>query len=313
MNMERTILIIMATLLTLAGRTQTIGIKAQVMDDKIPEEAARQLETKLQSALTVNGYADNGFIERFVLTAKVDITQKDITPTSPTRVSEKMDITLMVGDVVENKLYASVTLQSAGIGTNENKAFISAFRNIKGDNPKIQQMLNEAKAKIVDYYTNHCPEIMQRAQRLVTTHGYDEAIALLVSVPNICSDCFLECQKFAGLVYQQKIDSESTTLFERAQTVWATNQNADGARKIAEIISEINPKSSNYSQVISFRDAVSGKLQADAKREWDFKMKQYEDNQEFKRSLVDAVKAIGVAWGQHQPTTVYKTVIRNWW
>lgn len=292
---------------------QTITINAQVVDEKIPEEAARNIETKLQSALVQNGYADNGYTERFVLTAKVDITQKDVTSTTPARISEKMDITLMVGDVVENKLFASCTFQTAGIGTNENKAFINAFRSIKGDNPKIQQMLNEAKTKIVDYYTNQCPSIIQKANGLVAKQSYDEAIYLLTSVPDICSDCYTRCQRQAGTIYQQKIDNEATILLEKAKTAWTTNQNAQGANEVADIISKINPKSVNYNQVVSLRNTVNKKLQADAKRDWDLKMKQYEDNQAFKRSLVDAAKAIGVAWGQNQPRTVYKTVIRHWW
>jgi len=248
-----------------------------------------------------------------VLTAKVDITQKDISPTTPARISEKMDITLMVGDVIENKLYSSVTLSVAGIGINENKTFINAFRNIKGDNPKIQEMLNDAKTKIWDYYTNHCSEIIQKSNSLSSTQSYDEAIFLLSSVPNICDDCFMQCQQQAGVVYQQKIDSEATTLLEKAKTAWAVNQNEQGAKEVANIICQINPKSSIYNQVLSLRNTVNKKLQADEKREWDLKMKQYEDNQAFKRSLVDAATAIGVSWARNQPKTVYKTVIRHWW
>lgn len=308
-----TILFLIGALMSVVGNAQTISINAQVVDEKLPEEAARNLETKLQSALTTNGYVDNGYTERFVLTAKVEIAQKDVTPTTPARISEKMDIMLMVGDVVENKLYASVTLQAAGIGTNENKTFINAFRNIKGDNPKIQQMLNEAKEKIVEYYTNQCPAIIQKAQGLATTQAYDEAIFLLTSVPDVCRGCYTQCHQQAGEIYQQKIDAESTVLLEKAKAAWAVNQNAQGANEVADIISQINPKSNNYAEVVALRSTVEQKLQADAKRDWDFKMKQYEDNQQFKRSIVDAVKAIGVAWGQHQPQTVYRTVIRRWW
>lgn len=311
--MKRIVLYIIGVVLASVCHAQDISINAQVVDEKIPEEAARQLETKLQALLTANGYADNGYTERFVLTAKVDITQKDVTPTTPSRISEKMDITLMIGDVVENKLYATITLSSAGIGTNENKAFISAFRNIKGDNPQIQQMLNEAKAKILDYYTNHCSEIVLRANSLTAVQKYDEAIALLVAVPNVCNECFVLCQQEAGIVYQQKIDEEATVLLEQAQAAWASSQNASGASKVADIISNINPKCSIYTNVVALRNAVESKLQADAKREWDFKMQQYEDNQQLKRRLVDAAKAVGVAWGQHQPSTVYRTVIRHWW
>lgn len=311
--MKRTLFALTSIFLTAICCAQNIGISAQIVDEKIPEEAARQLETKLQNALISNGFVNNGYVERYVLTAKVDITQKDISPTTPARISEKMDITLMVGDVIENKLYSSVTLSVAGIGINENKTFINAFRNIKGDNPKIQEMLNDAKTKIWDYYTNHCSEIIQKSNSLSSTQSYDEAIFLLSSVPNICDDCFMQCQQQAGVVYQQKIDSEATTLLEKAKTAWAVNQNEQGAKEVANIICQINPKSSIYNQVLSLRNTVNKKLQADEKREWDLKMKQYEDNQAFKRSLVDAATAIGVSWARNQPKTVYKTVIRHWW
>lgn len=311
--MKRITLFVISIVLASVCHAQAISIKAQVVDERIPGEAARQLETKLQSALIVNGYADNGYTERFVLTAKVDITQKDIIPTAPVRVSEKMEITLMVGDVVENKLYASVTMQAAAIGTDENKAFINAFRNIKGDDPSIQQMLKEAKEKILEYYTSKCPSIIQRAHELVARQAYNEAIFLLTSVPDICKDCFTQCQQQAGTIYQQKIDSEATVLLEKANMVWTTRQNAQGASEVADIICQINPQSRNYSKVLALRSAVEKKLQANAKREWNFKMKQYEDDQQFKRSIVDAAKAIGIAWGQNQPTTVYRTVIRHWW
>lgn len=311
--MKKILLYITCVLTGMACHAQMISINAQVVDERIPEEAARQLETKLQNALTQNGYADNGYTERFVLTAKVDVTQKNVTPTPPARISEKMNITLMVGDVVENKLYASVTLQAAGIGINENKAYIQAFRSIKGDSPKIQQMLNEAKEKIIDYYTSHCGEIKQRANALVAQQKYEEAIFMLGSVPNINENCFSEWQQQTAIVYQQKIDADAKVLLEQAKNIWAAKPNNEGAEEIADIISQINPNASIYADVVNLRSAIEAKLQADAKQEWDFKMRQYEDTQQFKRSLVDAGKAIGVAWAKNQTKTIYKTIIRNWW
>ena len=102
-------------------------------------------------------------------------------------------------------------------------------------------------------------------------------------------------------------------LLEQAKSVWATSQNTSGASKVTDTISNINPKCSIYTNVVALRNAVESELQADAKREWNFKMQQYEDNQQLKRSLVDAAKAVGVAWAKKQPTTVYKTVIHSWW
>ena len=312
--MKRIVLYLIGIVMVSVCHAQNISINAQVVDEKIPEEAARSLETKLQSVLTANGYANNGYAERFVLTAIVDVTQKEVTPTTPARISEKMDITLMVGDVVENKIYASVTIQTAGIGTNGNKTFINAFRSINSENPRIQQMLNEAKEKIIEYYTNQCPIIIRKVQGLVATQAFDEAIFLLISVPDVCRDCFTQCQRQAGVVYQQKIDAESTILLEKARTVWATsNQNVQSANEVADIISQINPRCSNYAEVLALRSSIEQKLQADAKRDWDLRMKQYENNEKYKQSIVDAYKTVAVAYAKNRPTTIYRTIVRSWW
>lgn len=312
--MKRIVLYLIGIVMVSVCHAQNISINVQVVDEKIPEEAARSLETKLQSVLTANGYVDNGYAERFVLTAIVDVTQKEVTPTTPARISEKMDITLMVGDVVENKIYASVTIQAAGIGTNGNKTFINAFRSINSENPRIQQMLNEAKEKIIEYYTNQCPIIIRKVQGLVATQAFDEAIFLLISVPDVCRDCFTQCQRQAGVVYQQKIDAESTILLEKARTVWATsNQNVQSANEVADIISQINPRCSNYAEVLALRSSIEQKLQADAKRDWDLRMKQYENNEKYKQSIVDAYKTVAVAYAKNRPTTIYRTIVRSWW
>lgn len=309
--MKKTVLFIIGFVLANVCYAQEISINAQVVDEKIPYEAARQLETKLQNILISHGFVNNGYIERYVLTARIDVTQKDIAPTTPARIIEKMDITFMVGDVIENKVYTSVTIQSSGIGKNENTAFISAFRGIKNDNPEISKMLNIAKKKIIDFYTNNCSEIIERTKSLVATQAYDEALFQLTSVPNICNDCFIKCQEQIRKVYKLKIDSEASTLLEKAKNVWAANQNEQGANEVADIISNINPNSANYKQVVELRNSIKRKLKNDAIREYEFKMKQYEDSQLFKQNLLDAAKAIGVAWGQNKPN--YYTVIRHWW
>ena len=70
-----------------------VSINAVVADEKIPEEAAQTLIAKMKQMLLVGGMCDNGYTERFVMTAKIDITQKDIVPSTPARISEKIDIT----------------------------------------------------------------------------------------------------------------------------------------------------------------------------------------------------------------------------
>lgn len=289
-----------------------VSMCAIVPEGDIPAQAARNLETKLTRAIVANGFADNGYADRFVLTAQVDITSKDVVPSTPPRVSQKMDVTFMVGDVVENKVYSTCTVSLAGIGTNETKAFISAFSKVNPKQQELQGMLQEAKEKILAFYTSHCDEIVTNARSLADMQKYDEAIFRLMAVPNVCSDCYKQCQEAAVSIYKQKVNTEGVALLNQAKAVWMKQPDASGAQEVASIISRIDPKSQNYSEVVAFRSEVSSKLEADAKREWDFKMQQYENNQAFKRSIVDACKAIGVAFGNGQPKNVTKTIVSRW-
>ena len=89
-----------------------ISLNAVVTDEVIPSEACRNLENKLTRAIAANGYADNGYCDRFVLTAKVDVLSKDIVPSTPARISQKMEVTFMVGDVMENKVYKTANFSA---------------------------------------------------------------------------------------------------------------------------------------------------------------------------------------------------------
>lgn len=289
-----------------------ISLNAVVPEGTIPAEACRNLENKLVRAIATKGFADNGYTNRFVVTAKADITSKDIVASTPPRVSQKMEISFMVGDVIENKIYSTCVLPLTGIGTNENKAFISAFSKVNSNQKELQDMLDDAKAKIVSYYTTHCDKIITDAQALAGMQRYNEAIFHLMSVPDVCADCYQKCRITSVNIYKQKINTEGNSLLNQAKNIWMKQPDITGAEEVAKIICKINPEAQSYNEVIAFRNEIGSKLEAAAKQKWDLQMKQYDDNQAFKQSIVEACKAIGVAFGNGQPKSVTKTIVQRW-
>lgn len=290
-----------------------ISIRAIMPDGEIPTEACQNLETRMQRMLVGQGFGDYGYTERFVLTAKIDVMSKDVVPSTPTRVSEKLDVTFMVGDVIENKIYASSTLSLAGIGTNENKALISAFSKINPNKTDLCEMLKQAKEKIVDFYTNQCDEEISKARTMASIGNYDEAILRMMAVPNVCSECYLKCQTAATTFYQQKIDVQGQQLLNKARNAWMKSQNTEGAQEVAQYLNSISPYSSCYPEVDKLRKDVVSKLNADALKEWNFQVKKYEDSQAYKKSIVKACRDIGMAWANNQPQSIVKNIIRGWW
>ncbi len=291
-----------------------ISINAFVpTNENIPAEAARNLENKLKRMITANGMADNGLSERFVLTAKIDITSKDIVPTTPSRVSQKMDVTLYIGDIIENKVYGDMKLSIAGIGTNETKSFITAFQRIQTNTPAVQEFINGAKQRIAEYYEQNCDAILTESNRLTQNQQYDEALYKLVLVPNICNECFERCQTLATSVFQQKINHEGKVLMQQARSAWVTKKDYASAEKAMALLAQINPNADCISQANTLATEINGKLRADEQREYEFKMQQYADELEIKKARMAAIENIASAFAKNLPKTINKTnIIRSW-
>lgn len=283
------------SLVSYAKDSDYISLGAFVSDlsASIPEDAASLLVGRMQRAIAANGFADNQATGRFALVAKCDVLEKDVAPTTPPRISQKLELSFVIVDLIDNKIYGGCDMVVSGLGTNEAKSYSTAFQKVSAQNEKIKNLLIEAKGKILDYYMNSCSLIQTEAKTLASTGQFDKAIFSLMSVPAVCSDCYENCQDLASKIYQQKIDAECNKLLEQAKSKWALSQNNVTALEVAEMIGRIDPHSGGFVEVMKFRSSVSQRLAADARRQWEFQMKKYEDNQKFKRSIVDACRSVG--------------------
>lgn len=247
--------------------------------DEISPEAGKQLERKMIQLLSSNGISSQDENNRFVITAKVDITSKDIVASTPQRVSEKIDLTLIVGDMIENKIFETISIPLIGIGINENKAFIAAINQVKPQKAEFKDFLDKAKKKIVDYYAVRCSQIIRDACKLASGNAYDEAIYQLMQVPDIC-DCSKECQDLMVEYTIKRNNAIAAQLLNEARVKWAASPNSEGASDVADIIAKIPVNTDSQKDVDALTKSINKKLRDDEKRNWDFKMRQYNDAQE---------------------------------
>ena len=127
----------------------------------LPPQAKNMLEDKMKRMLTKNGYGGTAAKPRFIITPNIVILTKDITPTAPPMHAFNMEVTFYVGDGIQGTLFSSTSVQLKGVGENEAKAYISAFKNIKEQNPQFDELLSSAKTKIIEYYKANCDYILK--------------------------------------------------------------------------------------------------------------------------------------------------------
>ena len=268
-----------------AGRVSISAV--QPTYENISEEARQNLETKMQRLISGCGLASSES-DRFIMTSRVDITTREINTAG--MVVQRMEITFMIADVVEEKIYGTSTINAVGIGETDTKCFIKAFQTIRPNNPALLEFVNKAKEDIVSYYTNNCQFIIQEANRMIGMQQYGEAIAALVAVPNVCTECYTACQTKAIDIYKIQIEHEGKQLIQEARNAWLVKRDYDCADKALDILAKVNPDAQCQSEANLLIDEINTQLRkieaaeaAAAKARWEFKVKQYEDKMALER------------------------------
>ena len=290
--------------LTMTAYAQNNGIQlylyAPNQVEYIPESSMEYLLNNLSSAVTADGLAaQNEYMTQFVLMPKVNVASKNIITNTQTQVVLNIDISLQVVDGMSGTLYASSTVNVKGVGTNETKAYNSAFRSINKKQQQIVVLVKTAKQKILSYYEAEAGNIIKKANLLAAKNNYEEAFYLLSMIPSQCSK--FDASISAGLSLWEKYKNYScNTNLAKAEAIWISGQDYNAAIEAGKYLSQILPDSECYGKAIQLYNEIKKKV-GDL---WKFEMKQYDTESELKKAKIRAFQAIGVAYGRGQQPKV---------
>lgn len=286
----------------------TLAAFVPMQMENMPEIVHSNLTNKLNQIVTQNGLGGNISNARFILTANVNLLSKEITPTAPPLQALILEITLFIGDGIEGTKFSSVSTQVKGIGESEGKAYISALKNLKPTDPKYQLFLETGKIKIIEYYNSKCDFLIKEAQSLANQNKFEEGIYKLVSVPSVCKDCYVKCLDEINIIYKAKIDRDALQIMIEANALWSAGQDVQTAQKVVALLAKIEPNSSSIEFAEKLSQKVAQRVKEIDNREWKFELKA--QSQESER--IAAERAIGVAFGQNQPTKIVYN-LNGWW
>jgi len=273
-------------------------------------EVSKQLRNKMTAILTKQGLAGSKN-QRFIITANADVLSEDIVVTTQEMYQYQLDVHFIIGDGIEGTKFAMASQEVTGLGETKAAAYIAAIKKIKPSDPAFQAMIEEAKNKIIEYYNSKCDFIISEAQTFAQKQDYDVAIFKLMSVPDVCKDCYDKCMTAVQPIFQAKIDDEGARFLAEARNIWGAGQDASAADAAGSVLAQINPSSKSYAEAEKLSATIAKRVKELDQREWEFQLKQQQDAVDIEKANIKAVRDIGVAWGEHQQPVTYN--IRTWW
>lgn len=253
----------------------SVGVSAQInITPYIPDDisraypdAANVLESKLNNILAANDISTTMQSPRFVLTGNWVDETKDVVRGTPPQIAYTLNVNLFIGDCETGTKYASETFRVKGVGATEEKAHLAAIKNLQVKSSQMSDFVKKGKERIVGYYEDNRDKIFSQINTLIAKHDYEEAAYQLCLIPMECSYYSTAQSKICD-VYPLIIDNQANALFTEAKSIWASNQTESGASQVMSLVAQINPNASCYSEVQSFIEKVTAKVNLINEREY---------------------------------------------
>lgn len=300
------------------GKTDDFGriaIIPYVVDqvENIPSSAVNNLQSKMAQILTKNGIAGStNFPGQFIMVPNVSVLSKDVLASAPPKVVLTMEVAFYIGDGINGVKYGNAVVSLKGVGSNENKAYISAFKNIRSDQPELVALIEKSKNRILEYYNSGCDFIIKEAQNLAEQNEYEQAIVKLSAVPVVSKDCFNKSQDMIAKIYDKKINRDCEILLNKATNSWNAGQDYDSALVAAGYLNQIEPESKCFKQAKNLAKSIQKGIQRTNDKNWELLDKQLESITEIEKSRNETAKEIALAYANNLPKTVVYNV-KGWW
>ena len=281
-----------------AAETEYLPISVYAADDSesFPQGAKAMMENKLTQLLTRNGIAGLNYLGQFVLTVSTTPLDKDVIPGPPAKIAEKMEMNLYIVDAYAKTIFSSTSLTVRGLGETENKCYLNAISHMPLQTPQVAKFVEEGKQKIIAYYDHEGEALIKKARFLAKQKQFEEALYIVSLIPQQSKQ--YDAAITAGMeIYDRMIENECNMYLAAARQAWAAEQNAKGAAAAGEYLANILPDAGCYDEAMELYKEIKGKVLDD----WKFEMKKYQDTVDLEKQHIDAMRQIGVAYGNNQP------------
>lgn len=149
---------------------------------------------------------------------------------------------------------------------------------------------------------NECQTYISKATSLMAQENYFDAAEVLSPIlPD------LSCYPKAQALMKDINDHKCATAIGKARGSWASHDTIATSEALASVPSD----SKCYAEAIALANEVKKYVKETENRDFEFMKQEHKDEVDIRKATIKAARDIGVAYGNHQPKTVYK--VYGWW
>lgn len=280
-------------------------------EEPIPASAQLLLKDRIGRLLTTNGMGSTDPYGRFIMAPMLSVLDKRVIRTGQGQTLYQLSLTLYAGDRITKTRFASFNVELEGVDRSDDRAMLAAIRQFNINSEPAKAFIAELRQKVAAHYNTDCDKNITLAKANADGRKFEEALALLASVPEDASTCYQRASQAMIDIHRQYIDHQCQVHLSKARAAVAAQDFETAVIELSAI----------YSDAACFADAKQLAAQVKARVE---KMNDREFDLEFKKGFelenqrIAAARDVGVAFGENQkPLIQADTNIEDdswlWW
>jgi len=282
-----------------------IGVVVPEQMEGLSASQLHKLQTKLETICTNNGIEASLTPNGFVLYPVFEFYSDDVIEGGMQKIySVKMELTLFIKQIGGANA-ASVSRIYKGAGNTRDKAIVDAIGKISPSDGAYSKFIEQGKTKIVAYYQTHCKQIIADIKMRSQQEQYEEALAMCFSIPAEVA-CYDQICQLIGDTYKAYQTKICYQYLQEAKSANST-QDYDAA---AEALLYILPTMSCYKEAQTLLTIVQKNFTEKEQRDWEFKLKQHNDQVNLQSQTINAAKEVAKAYCSQKVEVHYQEIFR---
>ena len=250
------------------GTSIPISVRVPPAMPGVDQVVRMQLEARLSRVLTGTGLASVPGGANFVMYPSIVVLEERLVEGSRSMVVVKLDLSLFVKSVSDGVLFASISKVVGGAGRTRSAALVNAVSSLQGNDPDLRDFSRAARDRILDYYSQRCDQIILDAQTAAQTGHVDQALASLLGVPDVVTDCHPAASAAAVAIFSAYQRQQCESDIRKARAAMAVDNFEDAIARVS-LVDPGSPCADEADQLIT---DIDREVQAAADREAQVKL-----------------------------------------
>lgn len=253
-----------------------------------------------------SGITAAGTYSNFVIYPKFDVYKSEIVEGGMQNITvTDTQLSLFIKQVDNNLVFSSITKNLKGNGNTKFNSLTNAISTLDVDDPMLKKFVETGKNKIVAYYNANCNSILANAENMAKKKDFQQAIILTSRIPQGTS-CYTTAQRKAVAYYSSYQNIQCLEEIKRTNLSLAENDYSDAITHLMQI----EPGSACAKEAAALMKKIEFKVNAEEKRNYDLRLKKYNDEISLEKYRISAIKDIATAYYKSRPSIQYNIIAR---